>query len=515
MQRAAETPGLWERAARRASRGNPVTRIARRRPRSLARHLRAPAGRTQAASVGSPAAGGGEWLEARLLYVSTNHPAVRPGGLEAYTLRSCTRRSAAREEFEPIFIARAGPPFTEPTGHHWMVAVHDGQRRPEPVPLLHEHVRADTEQYDALFGTWRDKEVLTRFFRDFLLAQQPDIVHFQHTLFLGLRHDASHQEHPAGRADRLHASTSTCRSATGTARWCARKRERAVPGGVAAPLQRVLPRHRPAGPSTCASASSSRTCRWSTCFIAPSEYVRDRYVDWGIPAERIEVEPQGMHAGHRPSPGRGPSVAAAQPLRVLRPAQPLQGRGRAARRDGASSARTSTATRSTARISRSSRTSSGSSSRSCCRADGERHLRRPATTATDLGKLMARIDWVVVPSIWWETGPLVVMEAFQHGRPVICSDIGGMSEKVTDGVNGLHFRRRDSPRPGRARSSAPPRHPGCGTSFAPASLPTPPRWMHDHAADLTEVYKRLLDARAAAADAGPARGGRACLTAPK
>ena len=50
---------------------------------------------------------------------------------------------------------------------------------------------------------------------------------------------------------------------------------------------------------------------------------------------------------------------------------------------------------------------------------------------------------MVVPSIWWETGPLVVMEAFQYGRPVICSDIGGMSERVTDGVNGLHFRRRD------------------------------------------------------------------------
>ena len=50
---------------------------------------------------------------------------------------------------------------------------------------------------------------------------------------------------------------------------------------------------------------------------------------------------------------------------------------------------------------------------------------------------MARVDWVVVPSIWWETGPLTVLEAFQHGRPVICSDIGGMAEKVTDGVNGL------------------------------------------------------------------------------
>jgi circadian clock protein KaiC len=48
---------------------------------------------------------------------------------------------------------------------------------------------------------------------------------------------------------------------------------------------------------------------------------------------------------------------------------------------------------------------------------------------------MGEIDWVVVPSIWWETGPLTVLEAFQYGRPVICSDIGGMAEKVSHGVN--------------------------------------------------------------------------------
>ena len=29
-------------------------------------------------------------------------------------------------------------------------------------------------------------------------------------------------------------------------------------------------------------------------------------------------------------------------------------------------------------------------------------------------------------------------EAFVHGRPVICSDIGGMAEKVRHGVDGLH-----------------------------------------------------------------------------
>ena len=46
----------------------------------------------------------------------------------------------------------------------------------------------------------------------------------------------------------------------------------------------------------------------------------------------------------------------------------------------------------------------------------------------------------MVPSTWWENSPLVIQEAFKFRRPVICSDIGGMAEKVTDGVNGLHFR---------------------------------------------------------------------------
>jgi glycosyltransferase involved in cell wall biosynthesis len=52
---------------------------------------------------------------------------------------------------------------------------------------------------------------------------------------------------------------------------------------------------------------------------------------------------------------------------------------------------------------------------------------------------MAGVDWVVVPSIWWENSPLVIQEAFCHRRPVICSNIGGMAEKVDDRVNGLHF----------------------------------------------------------------------------
>jgi glycosyltransferase involved in cell wall biosynthesis len=57
----------------------------------------------------------------------------------------------------------------------------------------------------------------------------------------------------------------------------------------------------------------------------------------------------------------------------------------------------------------------------------------------ELGGLLGSIDWVVVPSVWWETGPLVIHEARLHRRPVICSDIGSMLERVRDGVDGLHF----------------------------------------------------------------------------
>ena len=54
-------------------------------------------------------------------------------------------------------------------------------------------------------------------------------------------------------------------------------------------------------------------------------------------------------------------------------------------------------------------------------------------------RLMQGVDAVVVPSIWWENSPVVIQECLRNQRPVICSDIGGMAEKVRDGVDGLHF----------------------------------------------------------------------------
>ncbi|MDP9171223.1 MAG: glycosyltransferase, partial [Acidobacteriota bacterium] len=46
-------------------------------------------------------------------------------------------------------------------------------------------------------------------------------------------------------------------------------------------------------------------------------------------------------------------------------------------------------------------------------------------------------DLLAVPSQWLETGPLVVLEAFAAGTPVLGSDLGGIAELVRDGVDGV------------------------------------------------------------------------------
>ena len=49
------------------------------------------------------------------------------------------------------------------------------------------------------------------------------------------------------------------------------------------------------------------------------------------------------------------------------------------------------------------------------------------------------LDVLVVPSRWYENAPGVIFEAFAAGMPVIATDLGGMSEFVKPGKNGLLF----------------------------------------------------------------------------
>ena len=66
------------------------------------------------------------------------------------------------------------------------------------------------------------------------------------------------------------------------------------------------------------------------------------------------------------------------------------------------------------------------------------------STETPLWKIYQNIDVQVVPSIWYENSPNVILEAFAHRTPVITSNHGGMAEMVRNGVDGLHFERGNS-----------------------------------------------------------------------
>ena len=435
----------------------------------------------------------------RVLYVSLNHPAVRPGGLEVYAL-DLYEAIRDGDDFEAVFLARTGPPFTtEPPQHpdSGLAMVGDDPNQ----YLFTNGIAPDLSNYDALFGITPDPEASSRQFADFLRSVQPDIVHFQHTLFMGY--------------DLIRVARNTLPDA---------------------PILLMLPEYVPIchrdgqmvrtlNEELC-EEESPRRCHECfpeiapqtfymrkryiqshlglvDCFIAPLDYVKQRYAEWGLPENRIVVEPFGFSGAGRPEPADPSEPRARNRFAFFGQLNPYKGADVLLRAmdilgedfDGEL------------------RIYGGN-----LEMQDPRWQQRFATLLherdnvifpgrydrDDMGKLMAKIDWVVVPSMWWETGPLVVWEAFQHGRPVICSDIGGMAEKVTDGVNGLHFRRGDADDLADKMMRA-VETPGLWDRLN-AGIPEPAgHSMTDHVAVLTAIYGRLLAERDA--PEVPARAG--------
>jgi len=66
-----------------------------------------------------------------------------------------------------------------------------------------------------------------------------------------------------------------------------------------------------------------------------------------------------------------------------------------------------------------------------------------AYSRDQIPELLAGRDIGAVPSVWWDNGPQTLMEFQSHGLPVIASRLGGIPDRVTDGVNGLLFRGND------------------------------------------------------------------------
>jgi glycosyltransferase involved in cell wall biosynthesis len=371
----------------------------------------------------------------KILYVSHNHPTLHPGGAEAYALELY---EGMRETpgVEPVLLSRIGSNVARRRVAHPGTPFSSVNHDPNQY-----FVFTETEHFDFFTLTSRDKSLYSRHLTDFLLAQRPDVVHLQHTHFVGVDllsqirrvlpearivytlHEFLPICHRDGQMVRSFNSELCGEASPRRCNECFPEisqqsfflRERFVRGH----FENV------------------------DLFLAPSAQLMEKYVRWGIEPERIEVEEYGRLA---------PPVRAPEPSQTRSPTN-IGFFGQLSYFKGAQTMM---------------------EAMSLLDEDSNAHLwlhganlelqtqefreefaarhealrdrvtfRGPYDHA-ELPKLMADLHWVLVPSIWWENSPLVIQEAFFHRRPILCSDIGGMAEKVRDGVDGIHFRVGDA-----------------------------------------------------------------------
>lgn len=185
-------------------------------------------------------------------------------------------------------------------------------------------------------------------------------------------------------------------------------------------------------------------------FIAPTDFVRRRYLEWGLPGARVHVvsNAQADYSLRDYRVAIPPAAPAAAPARFGFFGQLVDDKGLGVVFD----ALELYAARHTEPISLDINganlhfASERFQSRFRDFLDTARALQPVVRiehlgsyAMTDLPARMARVDWVLVPSTWWEIFGLVVSEAFMFRRPPICSNIGGMAERIEHDRTGLLF----------------------------------------------------------------------------
>ncbi len=180
-------------------------------------------------------------------------------------------------------------------------------------------------------------------------------------------------------------------------------------------------------------------------FISPSAFLAERYIAWGLPAERMCVLENMPPAEHQPGRARRmpDSVrAAGQDIHIgfFGQMSPLKGMTTLveAARELAAAKVDNLVIDLYGDYSNQPPEFQTMVLEALQKTDGNVHYHGPYDNA-DVLDLMRGVDAVIVPSIWWENSPVVIQEALQARKPVICSNIGGMAEKVRLGLDGLHF----------------------------------------------------------------------------
>ena len=357
----------------------------------------------------------------RLLTVVHNHSSIHPGGTEMIA-EGLHRVYQATTGIDPRLLAAVDPALREGVPGTTITSAKDdpslyffrapgfdsiGQTRYSLEPLL----------YDV---TW--------FLRDF----QPDLVHIHHFNHFGVELlQLIRKEVPDAKIHvTLHDYYLMCGRDgllfTAAGRRCA--------GPDPEACFRCFSDHSPAA-FAARDVFVKNHLRLADRLVAPSAFLRDRFIDWGLPPARIDIVRNGWRIE---SDGQTDPAPALNRFVLLGNLRETKGTLVALRAflDAASEM----AEKPVLDIYGSALYQPESfqdAVRSLIAEAGGMIRAHDGYSPADLPRFLARAAWVLVPSIWWENAPLVVNEAFSLKRPVICSDIGGMAEVVRHGVDGL------------------------------------------------------------------------------
>ena len=177
-------------------------------------------------------------------------------------------------------------------------------------------------------------------------------------------------------------------------------------------------------------------------FVAPSQYLKDRYVDWGLPADKITVIANGHHR-RRPEnfvPSHSPELNVFGFFGEFVDAKGIDVGLKAARRVAEATGRE-------VEIKVFGGNKEYATADYLAKIEAVLDDAPEELIVTEVGsysrdnvfELMSSVDWVLTPSIWPETFGLVVSEAWDARRPVLASRAGGLSDRIVDGVNGFSF----------------------------------------------------------------------------
>ncbi|MGF9759445.1 glycosyltransferase [Microvirga sp. 0TCS3.31] len=361
----------------------------------------------------------------RVLILSHGHPDLSPAGGEraAYSLFQRLKRTP--KVTQVVFAAYAG---SETIGHDAMFGSFRG--RPDEILVA-------TPPVDGFTFQTLGYDVLKRIVGDLVRSVRPDIVHIHHFIHWGVEIFELFQQAGVRVVFTLHEFAAICAQFGQMVKSNGRLCHVASPGECGLCFPSVS-----AGKFFVRATILKSLLASIDQFIAPSEFLKERYIAWGLGQDQVAVienllDRSGM-AQYRTATGQGPTQAhlMADATKVVFGffAQINPFKGYDVLLEAISLLPEDVRRQVTFRI----------------HGENQQYRDTPFHERTDslledvkdavslIGSyrgedvftLMAACDWIVVPSIWWENSPVVIQEARIAGRPLICANIGGMAEKI-------------------------------------------------------------------------------------